>query len=447
MKRKTLLLINPANRLRPGFLINRATRNQPVGLGIIAALTPPGWKIKIIDENFREFRYYEADLVGLTAFTSQASRAYEIAAVYREKGIPTVMGGIHASMLPDESLQHVDTVVVGEAEPVWDQVITDFEAGNLQRIYRSSVSREVRQPKPRRDLFHPGYICAGIQTTRGCPMNCSFCSVSAFNGCHYRFRPVEEVLDELEEIPQKFVFFIDDNIIGQSRESKDRARELFEGILRRGIRKIWLSQSSINFADDAELLRLAYRSGCRMIFLGIEAETEEPLSEANKKLNLSRGASSYREVFRKIHRQGIGVIAGLIFGWDADTPEAIMKRAEFAISCGADSFQTSVLTPLPGTRLFDRMVEEKRLLYDQFPADWQRYDYFEATIRHPQFSAEELNRVFERAKQKIYHPRHILARNVQTFWNTRDFWAGWILTLNYWHYRNIMLFGGKPGGR
>jgi radical SAM superfamily enzyme YgiQ (UPF0313 family) len=441
MKRKTLLLINPANQLRPGFHINRVTRNQPLSLGIIAALTPADWKIKILDENFRDFKYYEADLVGLTAFTSSAPRAYEIAAIYREHGIKTVMGGIHASMLPEESMQYVDAVVQGEAEPVWAEVISDFEAGALKKLYKSPFALEIRQPKPRRDLFHPGYICASVQTTRGCPMNCTFCSVSAFNGQHYRFRPIDDVLDELKEIPQKYVFFIDDNIIGQSKESKERARLLYEGILRRGIKKIWLSQSSINFADDEELLELAYRSGCRMIFLGIEAETEEHLKEANKKLNLSRGTGTYGHIFRTIQKHGIGVIAGLIFGWDSDTPETIMQRARFAVHCGADSFQTSILTPLPGTQLFEKTFADQRLLYTNFPGDWQRYDYFEPTISHPSMETATLDLVIKKAKRKIFSYRHIFTGCLKTLWYTRSFSATIMLTLNYWHYRNIFLKG------
>jgi len=441
MKRKTLLLINPANQLRPGFHINRATRNQPLSLGIIAALTPDDWKIKLIDENFRTFRYYEADLVGITAFTSSAPRAYEIAAMYREKGIQVVMGGIHASMVPEEAKRFVDVVVQGEAEGIWPKVISDFEDGTLKSHYISPVARTIVQPKPRRDLFHPGYICAGIQTTRGCPMNCSFCSVSAFNGHHYRFRPIDDVLDELEQITQKFVFFIDDNIVGHNEASKERAKELFRGILKRGIKKIWLSQSSINFADDPELLKLAYQSGCRMIFLGIEAENDDQLEEANKKLNLKQGASSYATVFKNIQRQGIGVIAGLIFGWDSDTPETIRSRAAFALHCGADSFQTSVLTPLPGTALFDRIKAENRLIHKNFPDDWIRYDYFEPTIFHPSMEPGVLDVEIRKALKRIFFPPSILLNNIKTLFRTRDLWAFWILSLNYWHYRNIFLKG------
>lgn len=441
MKRKTLILVNPANQLRPGFLINRYTRNQPLGLGIVAALTPSDWKIRILDENFRPFRYYDADLVGLTAFSSSAPRAYEIAALYREKGIPTVMGGIHASMVPDECARFVDSVVTGEAEPVWGRVIADFETGRLQKYYHAPITKEIRQPIPRRDLFHPGYISAGIQTTRGCPMNCSFCSVSAFNGRLYRFRPVEDVLDELEAVPQKYIFFIDDNIIGQSRESKERAGQLFEGIIRRGIKKIWLSQSSINFADDPQLLKLAYRSGCRMIFLGIEAETPEQLAEANKKMNLKKGGGEYPRIIRKIQRHGIGVIAGLIFGWDADTPESIRQRGKFALQCGADSFQTSILTPLPGTALFEKIKGDQRLLYSSFPQDWEKYDYFESTIRHPSMDPETINQLVYKEKQRIFSHSRIIGSGVRTLWRTRSLSTTSMLYFNYLHYRNIFLKG------
>ena len=217
------MLINPANKSGSGFIINKDTRYQPLSLGIIAALTPPDWKVKIIDENFRDFRYYEADFVGFTAFSSTVSRAYELAQIYRERGIKTVIGGIHVSMCPDEASRFVDSVVIGEAESVWLQVIRDFEAGTLRPVYKGSLTDLIRSPRPRRDLFHPAYIFASIQTTRGCPMNCDFCSVTAFNGSHYRYRPIDEVIDEMAEIPQKNIFILDDNIVGNNAKAQARA--------------------------------------------------------------------------------------------------------------------------------------------------------------------------------------------------------------------------------
>ncbi|MBN1887278.1 MAG: cobalamin-dependent protein, partial [Thermoflexales bacterium] len=215
MKHK-LVLVNPVNPARTGLTVNKSSRFPPIGLGIVAALTPETWDVALVDENWEPFAYQEADpstgsgpsLVGITAFTASAKRAYEIAAAYRERGVPVVMGGIHASMCTEEALQYVDAVVVGEAEAVWPQVVADVEAGQLQRVYQGEWTDMAGSPRPRRDLFHPGYLFASVQTSRGCPMDCEFCSVTAFNGRRYRRRPPAEVLDELETIPQKMLFFV-----------------------------------------------------------------------------------------------------------------------------------------------------------------------------------------------------------------------------------------------
>jgi radical SAM superfamily enzyme YgiQ (UPF0313 family) len=198
--KKRLLLINPVNPVRVGLTINPSSRFPPLGLGIVAALTPDDWDIEIIDENFEKFRYRKADLVGLTTFTANANRAYEIAGIYRKKGTKTILGGIHASMMPQEAMDYVDAVVIGEVESIWQKVITDFDKGRMQRIYKGEWLDLEGMPEPRRDLFHSNYVFASIQTGRGCPMDCEFCSVSAFNGRRYRQRPVDEVLDELENI-------------------------------------------------------------------------------------------------------------------------------------------------------------------------------------------------------------------------------------------------------
>lgn len=438
------MLINPGSCYRQGFRINRATRNQPLSLGILAALCPPHYHIKIIDENFRQFRYYDADLVAITAFTATAPRAYEIARLYREKGIPVVIGGIHASLLPEEAGRYADVVVTGEAESVWREVLSDFEAGCLKPLYRSRIEPHICQPLPRRDLFHPAYIAASVQTSRGCPMDCSFCSVSAFNGRHYRFRPIADVLDELECIPQDYVFFVDDNITGYSTASRDRARELFEGILSRGIRKTWISQAGINFADDEKLLRLAARSGCRMIFLGVETEGEEQLIEAGKVLNLKKGVDSYNAVFKKIQKHGIGVIGGFIYGWDSETPETMQRRTRFIRQCNASSFQVSVLTPLPGTRLFDKYRSEGRLLYNVYPDDWKRYDYYELVTKHPIMDAVVFEKEMQIALKRIYAPWQVLKKTLLTLFFSGKWVTASILGLNYWHYRRIFLMGRQP---
>jgi len=213
-------------------------------------------------------------------------------------------------------------------------------------------------------------------------MDCDFCSVSTFNGLRYRRRPASDVLDELETISQKLIFFVDDNIIGYGKRSRETALELFKGMVDRGIDKHWFCQASINVADDEELLEWAGKAGCRMIFLGIEAEDIDALSDINKKLNIKRGGSDiYEQVFERIHNAGIAVLGAFIFGMDQDTPDTLRDRAQYILDSGVDVMQTTALTPLPGTRLFARLKEEGRLLFTNFPKDWDRYDLTEGRYR------------------------------------------------------------------
>ena len=320
-----LLLINPTNLIIEGdFEFNRQVVFEPLGLEIVAAYTPENWEIEILDENFENVVFKKADLVGLTAFTSNAPRAYEIAAMFRDKGITTVMGGIHASMLPEEAEKYVDSLVIGEAESVWPRVIKDFESKKLKRRYIGQLQEMETEKFPRRDLIKPRYLHASIQTTRGCPMDCDFCSVSAFNGRKYRLRPVDNILDEIEQISNQSIFFVDDNIIGHNKITQEHAMELFKGMIERKLDKYWYSQASMNVADNPELLKLAAKSGCKMLLLGIETEKPEDLENMNKKLNLKIGVKNYSSIFRRIHRNGIAILGAFIFGMDSDTVEDLL---------------------------------------------------------------------------------------------------------------------------
>ena len=443
--RKTLLLINPANKSGSGFIVNKDTRYQPLSLGIIAALTPPEWKVKIIDENFRDFRFYEADLVGLTAFSSTVSRAYELAGIYREKGIQTVIGGIHASMCPDEASQFVNSVVIGEAESVWPKVIGDFENNNLQKIYKGALTSLIKSPKPLRELFHPGYIFASVQTTRGCPMNCDFCSVTAFNGSHYRNRPIDEVIDEMAGIPQRNIFILDDNIVGYTTKAQERAIELFQAMISRGIKKDWIGQASLNVADNEEVLKYAAKSGCRMLFIGIESEQEDQLAGANKRLNVKMGVNSYDQVFKKMHKYGIAAIAGFIFGWENDTIERLDHRVKFTRECMADSIQSTLLTPLPGTRLFDRMKNEGLLVLNNFPEDWKHYGYESLVFKPANMDRKEMQDYIFKVFNKVYEPSFLKRRMLKTWWRTGSFITAYWSYMSNWNYRS-MAFGNikKP---
>ncbi len=440
MKRK-LVLINPVNPARTGLTINKSSRFPPIGLGIVAALTPAHWDVELVDENWEPFVYRDADLVGITAFTASANRAYAIAAAYRGRGVPVVMGGIHASMRPAEAQRFVDAVVVGEAETVWPQVVADAEAGRLQPLYRGGWSDLAGAPVPRRDLFHPGYMFASVQTSRGCLLDCEFCSVTAFNGQRYRRRPPAEVLDELATIPQKYLFFVDDNIIGYGPASREQALALFRGLVERKLDKWWFCQASLNFADDEEVLHWAGRAGCQMVFLGLEAEEVDALAGVNKRLNLQRGVASYPQAFRRIHRAGIAVLGAFIFGLDGDTPDKLRRRAGYMIRQGVDVMQTTYLTPLPGTRLFDRLQAEGRLLYTDFPRDWDRYDMTEVVYRPDSMTPDELAQAMEACNRRLYARATRVRKAVQTLWATHNPTAAMFAWQSNVNYRRVALGG------
>jgi len=439
MRSKRLVLINPVNPARTGLTVNKSSRFPPIGLGLVAALTPESWNVTLVDENWVPFAYHEADLVGVTAFTASANRAYEIAAAYRERGVPVVMGGIHASMCPEEAIQFVDAVVIGEAETVWPKVVADAEAGQLQRIYQGEWKDLADLPSPRRDLFRPDYMFASVQTSRGCPMDCDFCSVTAFNGRRYRRRPAEQVLAELEHIRKKMIFFVDDNLIGYGKESREQALAIFRGMVERGLDKWWFCQASLNFADDEEVLHWASRAGCKMVFLGLEAEQVDALKEVNKQLNLKRGVESYAEAFRHIHRAGIAVLGAFIFGMDGDTPEKLRRRADYMIHSDVDVMQVTFLTPLPGTRLFNRLREEKRLLYTTLPKDWERYDMTEVIHQPKGMEPAVLLQTMRDCTRRMYAWPVLARKAMQTFRRTRNGTATMFAWQSNINYRNVAL--------
>jgi len=390
--RKKLLLINPVRDARLSLATVEPLKVPPIGLGYVAALTPSDWEVRILDENVEPVTDEDADFVGLTGYTQNAPRAYELAARFRRRGIKTVMGGVHASMLPDEAIRYVDSVVIGEAESVWPQVLRDFESNELKKLYTGERICLERLVRCRRDLFNLArYRVKGyMETSRGCPNDCEFCSVTTLYGRTYRQRPVEEVLDELETIRSRILLFLDDNILGHGARATDRALRLFQGMVDRRLNKRWVCQVGIDFANDSGLLRLARKAGCRAAFIGFESLNEESLELMRKTRNLRVGARNYPEVVKRIRDHGIMVSGAFVLGSDGDEKDVFARTTEFVTNSKMDGAQFSILTPLPGTRLYARLQKEGRLLRTNYPDDWKYYGFTQAVFKPKHMKPDEL---------------------------------------------------------
>jgi radical SAM superfamily enzyme YgiQ (UPF0313 family) len=442
-----LYLINPSNPLVclthvKDSCWNRYRVWKPLGLLAVAALTPPEWEITVFDENVRVSDYAalpRPHLVGVTAFTSQANRAYEIADGFRSRGVPVVMGGIHATMCPDEAAARVHAIVTGEAEPIWAEVLGDAQGGALRRRYDGAHADMDAIPPARHDLLNGDYAFGSIQTTRGCPLNCSFCSVTAFNGYKYRQRPIADVIREFAAIREKHVLIVDDNLIGTNREHLLRAKDLFRAMIAADLRKRWIAQVTINMADDEELLALAARAGCAGVFIGFESPTPAGLKEVGKKFNLLNGRNFAASV-RRIQRHRILVAGSFIMGLDNDRPGIGRQIAAAAMHYGVDLLNTLFLTPLPGTRLWDELEPAGRIPTAAFPEDWKYYTLTFPVAGYRNFSGTELAGEMETCDGSFYSLPRILRRVWRSFWQRRN---PLISLLGSLSYRRNLSFGRR----
>jgi radical SAM superfamily enzyme YgiQ (UPF0313 family) len=412
-----LVLINPSNPLVSIVKVRESRWNRyrvwkPLSLMVLAGLTPSECEITIVDENLGPPDYPtmpRPDLVGITAFTSQANRAYEVASHFRNLGVPVVMGGIHATMCLDEVMERVDSVVTGEAEGIWPQVLEDARHGSLKRRYDGGLADINDVPCARHDLLAAGYAFGAIQTTRGCPLNCTFCSVTAFNGARYRQRPIPDVVREFQSMREKRVLVVDDNLIGTRPEHIARAKDLFRAMAQADLRKEWIAQATINFADDEELLVLAAKAGCSGVFIGFESPTLEGLRELGKKFNLLKGRD-FRASVRRIQRHNIMVVGSFIVGLDVDEPGIGIRIADVASQYGVDNLNLLFLTPLPGTHLWDQMKTEGRIALNTFPDDWKYYTLTYPVARYKQLSLDGVIQEMISCNWNFYSMPRILRR-------------------------------------
>ncbi|MCP4246157.1 MAG: B12-binding domain-containing radical SAM protein [bacterium] len=422
-----IALVNPISRRTQGYH-TIGSRIPQLGLQVLAQLVPDGHEVEIIDEIFgydATEEYIAAgryDLVGLTSYTSGAARSYEIAAQCRRRGIPIVMGGPHASAMPDEAQEHVDAVAIGECDEIWPDMVRHAVAGKLNRRYQGRLS-ELDSPlgRGRQDLrpINGTYDVASIQTSRGCPVGCEYCSVTEFNGAPIRRRNIDDIVDEWNATAKRFIFVVDDNFFGVGPKHAAWAKELLRAIIRRGKKRLWFSQTTVNMGDDAEGLRLAYQAGCRGMLIGFETLNADSLRDYHKGIN-RQNLDRYRDLIRGFHRAGISVFGAFIIGADQDTPETVSTTALESVRLGIDTIQITNLTPLPGTKMYDRFLAEGRILATNYPADWERYTFVETVYQPRNMSAAQLD-------EAIFELRHVAAkvpwvwrRTLRTLWRTRS---------------------------
>ena len=413
---RKLLLISPiaSNSLMGGDFYFRL---PTLGLLKVAALTPPDWEIKIIDEKVESLDLNEeADLVGITAMTTAVNRAYEIADNFRRRGIKVVMGGMHASKLPNEALQHCDSVVVGEAEGLWHSLLEDFKRGGLNPVYRHTVFPPLSNlPTPDWKLYRDKkYLPVHfIETTRGCPHGCEFCSVTNSFGGKFRNRPIDEVEREIQGLKpfdgrfilKNVVFFVDDNIISNKTYAKEFLRRIIPYNLK------WLGQTSVNIAGDDEMLDLCRKSGCMGFVIGFESLSKDNLSRMGKGFNKP---DNYFDVIKKIHDYGIGIDGSFVFGFDCDDEGVFERTVEFTIKAKLEIGYFSILTPYPGTGLYEKLNSEDRII----DRDWSRYNTNNVVFKPKCMSPEKLLYGYYDALKQFHTYSSIYKR----LWGTTSKW-------------------------
>jgi radical SAM superfamily enzyme YgiQ (UPF0313 family) len=384
-----------------------------LGIQTVAACTPPGVEVRIVDEYLEAIDYdVDTDLIALSAKTSCAPKAYDVARRFREHGKRVVLGGIHASLRPEEALTHVDAIVTGEAEMVWPQVVADLANGRMKERY------DALDYPPMTGVPHPKwsaspssqYLFHQLQTTRGCPFRCKFCSVPDISGQDFRFKPVEQVVKEIQALPRargpiasaKPLYIVDDNFISRSRYTKDLLRACVP-LYRSGQLPSWSAETTLNVAADDEMLDPFRDAGCATLIIGFESVTEATLNDMDKPVNF---CLTYQEAIDRIHARGMTVVGNFIVGFDTDTRSVFKETLEFIQKTGILYPFFSILTPMPGTHLFDEMKAAGRLDHER----WELYDTRHVVFAPKHMRRDELMDGYVWLYEQAYGTHHLLDR-------------------------------------
>lgn len=419
----------------------RTWKMEPLAAAVIAALTPPDVRVRFHDDRLESIPFDEpTDLVALSVETYTAKRSYQIASEYRRRGVPVVMGGFHASLDPEEVSRYCESLVIGEAEEVFPEVVDDWRHGTPRRVYRAE-RRPTNLATPDRSIFAgKRYLPIRlVEFARGCRLQCDFCAIQSVYKSSHSHRDVDQVVEEVRRVrrPGQMVFFVDDNITSDI----ERAKELMRALVPLRIR--WVSQSSIHVAFDEEALRLMKASGCQGLLVGIESLSADSLSAMNKQFNLMRGGPA--KALENMRRYGLRAYGTFMFGYDHDTPDTIRSTVDFAREQGLFIAAFNHVTPFPGTPLYDRLHREGRLFHDAWWLD-EDYRYNMIPYRPRSMEARELADLCVAARRDFYSWPSILGRAMKRVNRNRPFMLANFLIINAMHQWDVERRNGLPMG-
>ncbi len=403
-----LLLVEPGLSNTQSYgrkLSNRLNIYPPLTLAQLAGATPRDHEVCAVFERYQKVDFdWEGDVVCISCLTPVAPRAYEIADIFRSRGIPVILGGWHPSALPEEAKKHADAVVIGEAEGVWEQVLTDLQHDDLQPFYRNTKPVDLCCiPSANRSVNQGIGFIAGVQASRGCPMGCEFCGVTnSSDGRIFRKRPIENVIKELQSVRQRHLYFYDPSLTIDPEHTKQLFREMK-----------YLNKKFICFGNadvlqrDEELLQVASDAGCQKWFIGFESVSQETINKIGKRSNK---VEQYASSIKKIHEYGMAVIGAFIFGFDTDTKDVFRTTSHMIYDLHIDIAEFTILTPYPGTPLFDRLDKEERIL----TKDWSKYTEKDNVVFKPRhMTPTELLEGTRQVKQEVNSVSGILKRSLR----------------------------------
>lgn len=394
-------LISPKMTLRPMDSEFKRVLSPSLSLLVVASLTPAKHDVEIADENTSKLTFDDTpDLVGLNVNVDTSQRAYEIARVYRRRGIPVILGGIHASANPDEALRHADAVCIGEAECVWETVLKDAQQKGLKPRYQSRGPTDLSLvPTPRWGLIHANrYLYTNIlAASRGCPFRCDFCYNSNEYMQGHRNRPVSHVIDEIRHMGSKQVMFIDDNLIGNIPWTWSLLRAI------EPLQLTWHAAVSANLVRHIDLLDRMAQTGCRSLFIGFESINADSIIDVHKKQN---DVQDYERLIQEIHARDIMINASLVFGLDNDEPNVFDNTLAWLVKNKIETMTAHILTPYPGTRLFNRLKAQGRIT----DYNWSHYNTSSVVFKPKHMTARQLRRGYLKIYHDFYSQKNILKR-------------------------------------